>query len=92
MSKNTIIIKKTSYDITGFKRLKNDINLELTKKSDDTEIDELISLPASKKTKNGYLRDSFVIENNEWICIHCDKIFIKNKKPNIELCRDCKLL
>ena len=32
---------------------------------DDTEIDELDAIPADKKTKQGYLKDGFVVDSED---------------------------
>ena len=39
-------------------------NLDDTAKEDENEEDELIDLPDSMKTKDGYLKDGFVIDND----------------------------
>jgi len=39
--------------------------LALTAEADENEIDELALIPASKKTKNGYLKDGFVVDDDE---------------------------
>jgi hypothetical protein len=39
-------------------------NLADTAKEDDNEIDELENIPAEMKTKTGYLKDDFVVEDN----------------------------
>ena len=39
-------------------------DLSKTAKEDENEIDELDMVPASKKTKNGYLKDDFVVEDD----------------------------
>jgi hypothetical protein len=39
-------------------------DLSATAKEDENEIDELDMVPASKKTKNGYLKDDFVVEDD----------------------------
>ena len=40
-------------------------DLSLTCVADDAEIDELDALPASKKTKQGYLKDGFVVDSGD---------------------------
>jgi hypothetical protein len=40
-------------------------DLALTCAEDDAEIDELDFIPASKKTKQGYLKDGFVVDSDE---------------------------
>lgn len=40
-------------------------DLALTCQEDDAEIDELDFIPASKKTKQGYLKDGFVVDSDE---------------------------
>jgi hypothetical protein len=40
-------------------------DLALTCAEDDAEIDELDSIPASKKTKQGYLKDGFVVDSGD---------------------------
>jgi hypothetical protein len=40
-------------------------NLDDTAKEDENEVDELINLPDSMKTKDGYLKDGFVIDNDD---------------------------
>jgi hypothetical protein len=40
-------------------------DLSLTCVADDAEIDELDVIPASKKTKQGYLKDGFVVDSGE---------------------------
>jgi hypothetical protein len=40
-------------------------DLSLTCAEDDAEIDELDSVPASKKTKQGYLKDGFVVDSGD---------------------------
>ena len=40
-------------------------DLSATAKEDENEIDELDMVPASKKTKNGYLKDDFVVEDDD---------------------------
>ena len=39
-------------------------NLSNMEEEDDDEIDELADLPSSMKTKNGYLKDDFVVDNS----------------------------
>ena len=39
-------------------------NLADTAKEDENEIDELANVPAEMKTKTGYLKDDFVVEDN----------------------------
>ena len=39
-------------------------NLDETVDEDNAEVDELINIPAEYKTKGGYLKDGFVIEDN----------------------------
>jgi hypothetical protein len=51
-------LKAYEYLFGGFEDLDN---LEL---EDDDEIDELVGLPSSMKTKNGYLKDDFVVDNS----------------------------
>jgi hypothetical protein len=40
-------------------------DLAATAKEDEEEIDELESIPAEKKTKNGYLKDGFVVDSSD---------------------------
>jgi hypothetical protein len=40
-------------------------DLSLTCMEDDAEIDELDAIPASKKTKQGYLKDGFVVDSGD---------------------------
>lgn len=40
-------------------------DLSKTAEADEKEIDELELIPASKKTKNGYLKDGFIIEDDD---------------------------
>ena len=40
-------------------------DLTLTCAEDDAEIDELDSVPSSKKTKQGYLKDGFVVDSGD---------------------------
>jgi hypothetical protein len=40
-------------------------DLSATAKDDENEIDELDFIPASKKTKNGYLKDGFVVDDDK---------------------------
>jgi len=40
-------------------------DLSLTVAEDDNEVDELDSIPASQKTANGYLKDGFVVDDEE---------------------------
>ena len=40
-------------------------DLSSTAKDDENEIDELEMVPASKKTKNGYLKDDFVVDDDD---------------------------
>ena len=67
-------------------------DLKLTKRKDDEEPDELSFIPASKKTKiHGYLKDGWILEDNEFICVKCNKVF-KKKKKNInsdDICKKC---
>lgn len=68
----------------------NDEDLSLTKIVDDNEPDELELIPASKKTKGaGYLKDGWILEDNEYVCIKCNKIFKKNKPPKEDICIKC---
>ena len=69
----------------------NDENLALTKISDDNEPDELALIPASKKTKGAeYLKDGWILEDNEYICVKCDKVFKKRKPTKTDICKKCK--
>ena len=69
----------------------NDEDLSLTKESDDNEPDELSLIPASKKTKyNGYLKDGWILEDNEYVCVKCDKVFKKRKPTKSDICIKCK--
>lgn len=69
----------------------NDENLALTKTSDDNEPDELALIPASKKTKGAeYLKDGWILEDNEYICVKCDKVFKKRKPTKTDICKKCK--
>jgi len=69
----------------------NDEDLSLTKESDDNEADELSLIPASKKTKyNGYLKDGWILEDNEYVCVKCDKVFKKRKPTKTDICKKCK--
>lgn len=40
-------------------------DLNQTKESDENEIDELANVPNEMKTKNGYLKDGFVVDSEE---------------------------
>ena len=40
-------------------------NLDDTKEEDDKEVDELADIPKKFKTKNGYLKDGFVVDETE---------------------------
>jgi hypothetical protein len=40
-------------------------DLALTAKEDEEEIDELENIPSEKKTKNGYLKDGFVVDSSD---------------------------
>jgi hypothetical protein len=40
-------------------------DLSKTAQEDEKEIDELESIPASKKTKNGYLKDGFIVDDED---------------------------
>jgi hypothetical protein len=40
-------------------------DLTVTSKNDEDEEDELDNIPKEKKTKNGYLKDGFVIDNSD---------------------------
>ena len=42
-------------------------DLKLTEVSDELEIDELENIPQKYKTKEGYLKDGFIVESNETI-------------------------
>jgi len=67
-------------------------DLSLTIALDNDEPDELTLIPANKKTKlDGYLKDGWILEDNEFICTECDKIFKKKKKDilNLDLCKKC---
>jgi len=69
----------------------NDEDLSLTKKLDNNEPDELELVPASKKTKyDGYLKDGWILENNEYVCVMCDKVFKKRKPTKTDICKKCK--
>lgn len=69
----------------------NDEDLKLTKISDDNEPDELALIPASKKTKGAeYLKDGWILEDNEYICVKCDKVFKKRKPTKTDICKKCK--
>jgi hypothetical protein len=54
-------------------------DLAATAKEDENEIDELDLVPASKKTKNGYLRDGFVVDDDEVTSSSSDKSVKRNK-------------
>lgn len=63
-------------------------DLALTKISDDNEPDELDNLPLSKLTKGaGYLKDNWILEDNEFICIKCNKVFIKKNFKKKDICK-----
>lgn len=69
-----------------------DIDLALLKTEDDNEPDELANLPLCKLTKGaGYLKDGWILEDNEFICIKCDKVFKKkkNKLESDDVCKKC---
>jgi hypothetical protein len=69
----------------------NDEDLKLTKISDDNEPDELALIPSSKKTKGAeYLKDGWILEDNEYICVKCDKVFKKRKPTKNDICKNCK--
>jgi len=58
-------------------------DLAATAKEDENEIDELDLLPASKKTRNGYLKDGFVVDDDEVTSSSSDKSDKKrNKRSN----------
>ena len=40
-------------------------NLNDTAQEDDNEVDELENIPMEMKTKSGYLKDDFIVEDNE---------------------------
>jgi hypothetical protein len=66
-------------------------DLAITKLSDDNEPDELDILPLSKLTKGiGYLKDGWILEDNEYICVKCDKVFKKRKPTKSDICKKCK--
>ena len=90
MSENIIIIKNKIYDITNYKKVRNDIDLELTRIEDEIEIDELALIQAHKKTKNGYLKDNFILEDSEYVCVKCNSIFTKKRKTKNDICKKCK--
>lgn len=54
-------------------------DLAATAKEDENEIDELDLVPASKKTRNGYLKDGFVVDDDEVTSSSSDK---SDKKRN----------
>ena len=59
----------------------SDENLALTKISDDNEPDELALIPASKKTKGAeYLKDGWILEDNEYICVKLIKYLKKENQ------------
>lgn len=67
-------------------------DLALTKIADNNEPDELDLIPSSKKTKyGGYLKDGWILEDNEFICVKCDKVFKKSKKKldKDDICNKC---
>lgn len=69
----------------------NDENLAVTKISDDNEPDELELVPACKKTRyHGYLKDDFILEDNEYVCVKCDLVFKKRKPTKTDICKKCK--
>ena len=39
-------------------------NLDDTTNEDENEVDELVNVPAEMKTKTGYLKDDFVVDDN----------------------------
>ena len=43
-------------------------NLEASAKDDEMEEDELEHIPDELKTKSGYLKDDFVVDDNEGVC------------------------
>ena len=43
-------------------------DLVATAKEDDMEIDELENISNEYKTTNGYLKDGFVVEDNDELC------------------------
>jgi len=47
-------------------------DLTTTAKEDENEEDELESVPASKKTKTGYLKDGFVVDGSDDDCADAD--------------------
>jgi len=70
--------------------LKED-DLALTKIEDDNEPDELKLLPLCKLTKGaGYLKDGWILEDNEFICIECDKVFKKKNLKRLDICKKCE--
>ena len=65
-------------------------DLALTKIADDNEPDELDNLPLSKLTKGaGYLKDGWILEDNEFICVECDKVFKKKNLRKPDICKKC---
>ena len=46
------------------KRLKEYVKLRPNQEIDENEVDELENVPAEMKTKSGYLKDGFVVEDN----------------------------
>jgi len=65
-------------------------DLALLKTEDDNEPDELANLPLCKLTKGaGYLKDGWILEDNEFICIKCDKVFKKKKLDSDDICKKC---
>jgi hypothetical protein len=65
-------------------------DLALTKISDDNEPDELDNLPLSKLTKGArYFKDGWILEDNEFICIKCNKVFKKKNFKKDDICKKC---
>ena len=70
-----VCVKESEYEYTSFtvelwekmyeKLFGGFENLALTSLEDENEEDELANIPAEKKTKQGYLKDGFVIDSEE---------------------------
>lgn len=70
-SKERAILTREMYLMHGFVCAEQEVmfvghvvleDLELTRETDDMEIDEMITVPAAKRTRHGYLRNSFVVD------------------------------
>jgi hypothetical protein len=65
-------------------------NLDITCIEDENEIDELDDIPKHKKTKEGYLKDDFVVDSDGDIQYDSDGLSSKSSESVIELEEDDK--